>query len=153
LRWPNQTVSPEILSLDSAASSANPKPSHSGRNRRQAQPELGVGPEHQRSFLPKEALDNRSPLEAVPCANWHLRALTGAADGFSRASLIKFFFGSRFDLDPVESELDLSRNNSILVSNYLDILAWTSMRNRLLGARSKPRMTHELAGLHTRRTE
>jgi hypothetical protein len=29
----------------------------------------------------KEALDNRSPVEAVPCTNWELRALTGAAEG------------------------------------------------------------------------
>ncbi len=35
----------------------------------------------------KEALDNRSPVEAVPCTNWELRALTGAAEGLSRASL------------------------------------------------------------------
>jgi hypothetical protein len=34
-----------------------------------------------------EALDNRSPVEAVPCTNWELYALTGAAEGFSRASL------------------------------------------------------------------
>jgi hypothetical protein len=53
--------------------------------------------------------------------------------------LHKSFFGSRFDLDPVDLELD--------------ILAWTSMRNRLLGARTKPRMTHELAGPHTRLPE
>ena len=41
-------------------------------------------------FLPRcirEALDNRSPVEAVPCSNWELHALTGAAEGFSRASL------------------------------------------------------------------
>ena len=28
-----------------------------------------------------EALDSRSPLEAVPCNNWELRALTGATEG------------------------------------------------------------------------
>jgi len=28
----------------------------------------------------KEALDNRSPVEAVPFTNWELRALTGAAE-------------------------------------------------------------------------
>jgi hypothetical protein len=35
----------------------------------------------------REALDNRSPVEAVPRANWGLRGLAGAADGLSRASL------------------------------------------------------------------
>jgi hypothetical protein len=35
----------------------------------------------------REALDNWSPVEAVPCANWELRALTGTAEGFSRVSL------------------------------------------------------------------
>ncbi|MFN9546037.1 MAG: IS630 family transposase, partial [Cyanobacteriota bacterium] len=35
----------------------------------------------------KEALDNRSPVEAVPCTNWELRALTGVAEGLSRVSL------------------------------------------------------------------
>ncbi len=37
----------------------------------------------------REALDNRSPVEAVPCTSWELRTLTGAAEGFSRASLAK----------------------------------------------------------------
>jgi hypothetical protein len=31
-----------------------------------------------------EALDNRSPVEAVPCTNWELRTLTGAAEGLPR---------------------------------------------------------------------
>jgi hypothetical protein len=35
----------------------------------------------------REPLDNRSPVGAAPCTNWDLRALTGAAEGFSRASL------------------------------------------------------------------
>ena len=36
---------------------------------------------------PKEPLDNRSRVGAAPCTNWDLRALTGADEGFSRASL------------------------------------------------------------------
>jgi hypothetical protein len=39
--------------------------------------------------LLREPLDNWSPVEAVACANWKLRALTGAAEEFSRASLEK----------------------------------------------------------------
>jgi hypothetical protein len=35
----------------------------------------------------KEALDNRSPAEAIPCIDWELRALTGAAEALSRVSL------------------------------------------------------------------
>ena len=37
----------------------------------------------------KEALDNRSPVEVVPCTNWELRSLTGVAEGLSRVSLIE----------------------------------------------------------------
>jgi SpoVK/Ycf46/Vps4 family AAA+-type ATPase len=40
-----------------------------------------------RDALDKEALDKRSPVEAVPCTNWELRALTGAAEGVSRVSI------------------------------------------------------------------
>ncbi len=36
--------------------------------------------------LAKEALDNRSPVEAVPYTNWEILALTGAAEGVSRVS-------------------------------------------------------------------
>ena len=36
----------------------------------------------------REALDSRSPLEAVPCNNWELRALMGATEGLFRASLV-----------------------------------------------------------------
>lgn len=35
----------------------------------------------------REALHNRSPLEAAPCANWELCTLTGAAKVLSRTSL------------------------------------------------------------------
>ena len=65
----------------------------------------------------------RAGTEGRPSLNLELVQSTSGA-----FCLIK----SRFDLDLVESELDLSRNDFVLVSNYLDILAWISMRNRLL---------------------
>jgi hypothetical protein len=92
-----------------------------------------------------EMAQSNGPLEKslLACRDWPARSVTagdltsggeGEAEFFEvpKQFLQKSFFGSRFDLDPVESDLNLSRNNSILVSNYLDILAWTSMRNRLL---------------------
>jgi hypothetical protein len=46
---------------------------------------MGIPPE--KSGQPKEALDNWSPVEAVPCANWELRTLAGAAEGGARTFL------------------------------------------------------------------
>jgi hypothetical protein len=41
-----------------------------------------------RSASLRKLWTNRSPVEAVPCTTWELRALTGAAEGLSRASLV-----------------------------------------------------------------
>ena len=56
---------------------------------------------HTDEELVKKALENRSPVEAVPCSNWELHALTGAAEGFFQSLLkqvkenpyLQFFIG------------------------------------------------------------
>jgi len=84
-----------------------------------------------RSSVAREALDNRSPVEAAPCTNWELRALTGAAEGLSRVSLV-------------------SRP-----ANALWILCWVPrpepFPRKASGGADQAKDDAELAGLHTSR--
>ncbi|MFN9658839.1 MAG: hypothetical protein ACK6BC_00430 [Cyanobacteriota bacterium] len=71
----------------------------------------------------KEALDNRSPVEAIPCANGELRALTGAAEGLSRAFLMN---GLKF------REVDLGIDRVVFFELFLSAY-WRAPRKITFG--------------------